>query len=247
MIRRFTLPLVLLLALAASAAAAPRDAVARMPSHGGSATVIYTAPGRSLLLTCAHCFRGPDRDRRIRLDVPHNAPGPHRVVGARLLAVDRHADLALVELNDGPLPFVCPVANAGTRPGRCLSVGYDEMRTPPAARPATVLWSGGDTTWTRQRPWHGRSGGALIDESTGRLVGVVSGYTGRRPRAHVEVLPGTFGVYVSLSAVRDFVGRHAPEALTSPERQRRDQGPPPANDGWRMPRLPAPSRPACPS
>ncbi len=82
------------------------------------------------------------------------------------------------------------------------------MQYPPQQRPATVLRTSIalGTTFTRERPWHGRSGGGLIDLQAGYLVGVCSGYTG--PRDHRETRPGEAGVYVSLVAIQTFlVGR----------------------------------------
>src|SRR5262249_28648624 len=76
---------------------------------------------------------------------------------------------SLLELNDGPLYYVCPVAPAGHRPGRCVSVGYDEMRLPARKASASLLGSDRGITFTREMPWHGRSGGALIDLDAGRL------------------------------------------------------------------------------
>src|SRR5262245_3310735 len=156
--------------------AEPPDAVVRLPSHGASGTVIYTERGRSLILLCAHAFEGPARTTPIKLDVPCLHPGPPRKARIRLLAIDYRLDLSLLELNDGPLYYVCPVAPAGHRPGCCLSVGYDEMRLPARQAPATLLGSGRGITFTREIPWHGRSGGALIDHDSGCLIGVVQGY-----------------------------------------------------------------------
>ena len=83
-----------------------------MPSHGGSGTVIATGDGWTLILSCAHCFEGADRVKPLKLDVPHSAPGEPRKVGTRVLAVGRSAevDLALIQLNAGPVPYVTPVA-----------------------------------------------------------------------------------------------------------------------------------------
>jgi len=181
-----------------------RYAVVRIPSHGGSGTVIETGPGRTLILSCAHAFQGADAQRPIKLDCPHNAAGQPKHVRIRLLAVgivDRD-DLSLIELNDGPLPYCAPVA-PDNYSRRCLSVGYDEMKQPAQCRPAEILREDGAIAWTRERPWHGRSGGGLIDAETGCLIGVCSGYSG--PSNHAEVWPGANGLYVSHAAIVRFL------------------------------------------
>src|SRR5262249_57287659 len=114
----------------------------------------------------------------------------------RLIAVDYTRDLSLLELNDGPLDYVCPVAPAGHRPGRCLSVGYDEMRLPARRASASLLVSDRSITFTREMPGHGRSGGALIDVDAGCLIGVGQGY---------EVGGARRGRYVSHAAILDIL------------------------------------------
>jgi hypothetical protein len=193
--------------VAAPVFAAPEDAVVRQISHGASCTVIASEAGQSYLLGCAHAYtdrfeRSSEEARRrpIVLDLPWSATfrpaNPH--AHPRLIRINYDLDLSLVELPDGPLPFVCPVAPAGSRPIHLISVGYDEMKWPRTARYVTPVASEyWDTTYTRERPWHGRSGGALIDVDSGRLVGVVQGY---------EVDYKRRGMYISLAAIRSFLG-----------------------------------------
>jgi hypothetical protein len=196
--------------------AAPPDAahaVVRIPSHGASATVIETQPGRTLLLGCAHAFQGPDRQRPIYLDAPVPGVGgaePRRVV-IRLLDVDDQADLSLILLQDGPLPYVAPVAPAGHSPGgNVLSIGYDEMRWPARMAATSVLSSTATITYTRERPGHGRSGGALLDADRGLLIGVVQGYEVTGPRR---------GLYVSHTTILRFLQRQRPAREGLPGRQ----------------------------
>ena len=205
----------LLIVAAGRAHADPVLAVVRIPSHGASATVIETRPGYSLLLGCAHAFEGADRTRPIHLDVPVAQAGPPRRAAIRLLAVDYRADLSLVVLEDGPLAHVAPVAPAGHAPSRnVLSIGYDEMRWPAQAMPATILGGSGATTLTRERPWQGRSGGALLDAEHGLLIGVVQGY---------EVGGARRGMYVSHAAVLRFLQRQ--RTAPSPPRDLRPDCP----------------------
>ncbi|HEV3116188.1 MAG TPA: hypothetical protein VGY58_03995, partial [Gemmataceae bacterium] len=112
--------------------------------------------------------------------------------------------------NDGPMEACAPVAPAAHVPGHALlSVGFDEMRLPATVKSATVLGTMGSITFTRERPWHGRSGGALLDAERGYLVGVVSGY---------EVIGRRRGMYVSHQTILEFVARqHVGQGRTAPQ------------------------------
>jgi hypothetical protein len=184
-------------------------AVVRIPSHGGSATVVHTIQGKSYLLSCSHCFETTDQ-RPIQLDVPSKKRKAKPQARCRLIDIDYRSDLALLELDDGPLDFVAPVAPEYYRPGRhLLSVGYDEMHTPATVRPATITSTDDSRTFTVERPWHGRSGGPLLDADVGQVVGVVSGY---------ETAPWGRGIYVSHQAIIRFLSRQhgAPEPKSQP-------------------------------
>jgi len=202
-------------------APASAAAVVQIPSHGGSGTVIATEPGRTWILTCAHLFAGPgDRARPLVILSPSNRPvAPPRRVGPRLVAIRDALDLALLHLPDGPLPFWAPVPPAHYRPDTfCWSVGYDEMRRPPQVRPARIVSVEGSRYLTDARPWHGRSGGALLEARTGYLVGVVTAYRGmkgprgpRGPRGADPLFdrwerdPSGRGVAVALPPIAQFI------------------------------------------
>jgi hypothetical protein len=183
----------------------------RIKSHGASGTVIGTSKGKTWILSCCHMFFDhADRvdptllGRRLVLDGPQQPDAVLKSTApSRVLAHDAALDLSLLELDNGP--FYCvPVAPRGHRPGRLLSVGYDSMRWPVTVRSATLLETVGTTTYTREKPWHGRSGGGLIDGEAGVLVGVVQGY---------EVGGAGRGLYVSHEAILRFLGRCRPELL----------------------------------
>ena len=191
-------------------------AVVQIPSHGGSGVVVRTetTQERSFILTAAHLFIETDsrgrslrdfRQKPIRLMVPtpkRNAPS--KKVGVHLVAIDVEKDLALLEVNLGKLPYVAPVAPPGhSATGKLLSVGYDEMRRPPQVRSARIVGTYGNTTFTDTAPWHGRSGGALIDPKTGYTIGIVSGYESLGP-PNGPPRPGR-GIYVSLGAIHQFL------------------------------------------
>ena len=208
---------------AQAAFANPEDAVVRITSHGGSGVVIATGPGWTVVLTCAHMFQGGDATRRIAVDAPFPRPGPPRKVGVQLVGLARsgEGDLAVIQIQDGPFPYVAEVAPADLSPGPCWSIGYDEMRGTALKRPASIVGQAGqNTTLTRERPWHGRSGGGLIDAQTGYLVGIVSAYEGPSNRA--ELANGHHGVYASHGAIWRFLRKtghirdQAPRQFTQP-------------------------------
>lgn len=191
------------------------DAVVRLPSHGGSGTIIGTGEGWTLILSCGHCFNGDGRNKAISVEMAHPSPTgpvvdrhktslPEQKVGVNLLAVDRSLDLSLIRVNVGPVPYVSPVAPVGyqTDPD-CWSCGFDEMSFPLHARPAKIVRIVGTRTETDARPWHGRSGGGLIEKKGGYLVGVCSAYSG--PKNHAEYMRGETGIYVSLPAIHKFL------------------------------------------
>jgi hypothetical protein len=184
----------------------PALATVRITSHGASATIIATSPGRSWLLGCAHMFLGPD-DRPdpgllqgpFRIDGPVQPYARAGAAAVRLLDCDFALDLSLLEIDSGPFHHV-PVAEKGHKPSRRLrSLGYDEMNWPVTNRPATIVAAEGDTTFTAERPWHGRSGGGLIDIKHRCLIGVVQGY---------EIWPTRRGLYVSHAAILRFLAKH---------------------------------------
>ncbi len=109
--------------------------------------------------------------------------------------------VSLIEIIGGNAPNVAPVAGPGHKPSsHLLSVGYDEMRLPATRLAAHIIKSDNDITWTREPPWHGRSGGALLDLDSGTLIGVVSGYVS---------YPAGPGLYVSHRDIGLFLERHA--------------------------------------
>src|SRR5262249_12887434 len=101
-------------------------------------------------------------------------------------------------LENGPF-FYFPVAPPGHEPGpKLVSLGYDNMAWPVTSKSATLLVTEGNWTFTREKPWHGRSGGALIDVQARVLIGVVHGY---------EVKANGRGVYISHAGIRAILAR----------------------------------------
>jgi hypothetical protein len=201
----------------------------------GSGTVIWTGPGKTLILSCAHMFTDrngrPQRDQKITIDAPSPNPGAIVRPGITLIAIDYERDLSLIQINTGPLPYVTPIAPAGHRtdPSKVLSVGYDGDKTigrdgstkGVVAVPARILESQGMRTWTAEAPREGRSGGPLLDANVGVVIGVVVGYEVERDR------PGR-GIYVSHASILKFLGQEGQAA--QPVAQR-----PPTVQEWRDP------------
>ncbi len=211
------LALWLLLVLVGPAAAEPKDAVVRIPSHGVSGTVIGTGDGWTLILSAGHGWNAqrdeskpPVLDKRaITIDVPMaiTARKGETKCSPTLVGVDFENDVSLIQMRYGPLPHVAQVAPKGFAPGPCLSVGYDEMKDRVTIRAAHIAKYEGTYTYTFERPWHGRSGGALLDVRTGYLIGVVSGYTFNEhdKRKPAEVERGYYGVYAGHAAILVFL------------------------------------------
>lgn len=180
-------------------------AVVRIPSHGASATIIHTEKDRTILLGCAHAYEGANKDKPMEIDIPLKCGWRHLTqdqgfeAEIKLLVVDESLDLSLVEIHVGPLPHVAPVPYRQYPHGRhLLSVGYDGMNETAVRVPTDILAVTPRTTFTRQRPIPGRSGGALLDLDHGFLIGVVQGY---------EIGGQKRGLYVSLPAILKFLGQ----------------------------------------
>lgn len=193
----------------------PTDAIVRIQSHGASATIIATSPTKSYLLGCAHMLEDRHgkpsaemRGKKFVLDGPPQPHAPRKLAEVRLLAWDHALDLSLLEIDNGPFHYL-PVAPKGHVPSkRIRSLGYDDMKWPVTHHVASILSTGPMTTFTREKPWHGRSGGGLIDVEHRVLIGVVQGY---------EIGKTGRGVYVSHDAVLTFLRRHRPDLVVCPD------------------------------
>lgn len=220
-ILNFLLPLFTLLAFALAAHGQspwPEASVVRLEDHGGSGTVIATGEGWSLILSCAHCFEGRARHVPIVLDIPHPAPNQPAKVYPKLIHCGHKQthDLALIRIAAGPLPYVSPVAPVGFSPGPAWSIGYDAMKFPGQKRATVIQSVEGDRYFTNAPPRPGRSGGGLIDQRTGYLIGVCVAYSMPKGRP-------SQGIYMNHAAVVQFLGEAGvmagPPSPSVPERQ----------------------------
>jgi hypothetical protein len=170
-------------------------AVVQIPSHGCSGTFIHTEGpsqrwsfGMSLILTCAHCE--PESGTPIHLNAPAVQPGTRRV-NPRFIKWDYRADLALIRIEYGPVPYVADLAEQITT-HQAVSCGYDEMCWPAKRIRTTITQVSTQHIQTKEKPWHGRSGGPLFNLE-GKLVGVCQGYS------------LTHGLYRPLSQIKRFL------------------------------------------
>jgi hypothetical protein len=207
-------------------AANEQYAVVRILSHGASATVIDTGPGYTWLLGCGHAYEGADRSRPMVFDLARRVAQPRKTVCSQLLALDYRMDLSLVLLSEGPVDYVARVAPLGhSVVGHAiLSCGFDEMKFPMHQDYATILRNDNGRWITREMPWHGRSGGGLIDMTSGFLIGVVQGYDLPEefytPRSHTYD-PLCHGLYVDLKTIQRFLQNYATKrGLPSTPQQR---------------------------
>ncbi len=213
-IRIFALLLAAVCLLPAAYGFDPALATVRIKSHGASGTIIASTHGKSWILGCGHMFLDAagrpseaERQRPLKIDGPAQPYAEKKRAPARVLAVDHDRDLCLIEIDNGPF-FTVPVARAGHVPGKkLLSLGYDNMAWPVTQKAATWLVSTGNWTYTVEKPWHGRSGGGLIDVEARVLIGVVHGY---------EVKPGGRGIYVRHAAIVAFLAKHGQSAPPLP-------------------------------
>ncbi len=182
----------------------PFYAVVRIKSHGVSGTIIKTDSQRSYILSCAHMFftRGTENidqsllKKKLFIEGPNQPYARQGLFDVKVVGVDAKADLSLLVIENGPFNYI-PVAPSGFRPGRNLSsAGYDNMTWPITQKPATILYFHGAWTYTKEKPWHGRSGGGLFDLDAKVLIGVVNGY---------EVGGQEKGIYASHEGILRFL------------------------------------------
>ncbi|MFN0054381.1 MAG: trypsin-like peptidase domain-containing protein [Planctomycetales bacterium] len=141
----------------------------------GTGTIIDSRPGRTLILTCGHIFRGWTKASLIQVDL-FRGEKVSTIIGTRL-AHDLDQDVGLISIStDRPLPC-CPVAPPGTnvmKGAPVVSVGCSRGDRPTVQRQkVTALnrYRGGDNIECSVVPVQGRSGGGLFD-TRGRVIGL---------------------------------------------------------------------------
>ncbi len=164
----------------------------------GSGTIIESKPGRTLIMTCGHIFRGIDETAKIEVDVAPREQ-PQKYV-AQLVKHDLEADVGVIAISTNePLP-VAPVARRSQNPkvgDPMVCIGCSGGANPTREQirvTALDKYEGPSTIECGGLPVQGRSGGGLFD-AAGRLTGIC-----------INADPqGQRGIYAGLSAVQDLL------------------------------------------
>lgn len=142
-----------------------------------SGTIIQSAAGESIILTCAHLFAGFSRDAAVEVDVFHESQA--RSYPARICGGDHNSDLAVIRIqNAEPLPAVrlSPQAAVLAAQQQLVSFGCDggDVPRPLQTRVSKLKpYLGADNLTCDVPPAKGRSGGGLFSLD-GTLIGVCS-------------------------------------------------------------------------
>ena len=173
--------------------------------HGvnlGSGTLIACKDDKSLILSCAHIFRGFTAASKVEIDLFPNGPaGKPLTVAGKLLARDEPGDVSLIGvIGSGVMP-VSTIADAAHGPAKgqhVFSVGCGNGELPTKMQhPVTGIniYKGPDTIECDGMPIQGRSGGGLFDTS-GNIVGVCIARMEEERR----------GVYAGLPVIHQLLG-----------------------------------------
>lgn len=201
----------------------------------GSGTAIDSRPGRTVVATCGHLFKGWNEQSRIEVDV-FTETGIKKFVG-RMISYDVAADVGLVTLNTDGYIATAEVPDATGRPqtrDEVVNIGCSGGAPPTQeAVHVTALnyFEGPDNIECTGVPVQGRSGGGLFNRQ-GQLVGVCIGADAQRQR----------GAYAGLLAIHDQLDAagltdlyRRPSAASQPETIAVAEGAtaPPADDAGR--------------
>jgi S1-C subfamily serine protease len=182
-------------------------------NHQGSGTVIASVPGETLVLTAAHVLEDNAQAfvevhrYNLGLELKREAIGWPKKIPAKVVALDREADVAVLKIGGfEAMPYVARVAAVPGEPDRgteVLSVGIDRgaklssWSTEVLEHALIDLHKTGverQFVLTEKPPEHGRSGGGLF-RPDGTVVGVCVG--------RVEIIKGRrFGVFASTTSVQ---------------------------------------------
>lgn len=141
----------------------------------GSGTVVDSRPGRTLIVTCGHIFRGMDQSSKVEVDLFDG--GTHRKYVGTVVRYDDKADVGLVAVpTDAAVPSVevLPPTLAPQRGDRVACIGCSGGADPTREQltiTAINKYTGPDNIECTGVPVQGRSGGGLFD-ADGRLIGV---------------------------------------------------------------------------
>jgi thiol-disulfide isomerase/thioredoxin len=138
----------------------------------GSGTVIYSEPGKTVILTCGHIFRGFNANSTIEVDLFHSAEP--QTFDAKLIKADLDADIGLISLSELTQFPVAPIAPHSVQKGdHVYSIGCGAGNAPSRLQhlvTSTDIFQP-DFVECTGMPVQGRSGGGLFTRD-GEVVGV---------------------------------------------------------------------------
>ena len=184
------------------------DAVVRLPANRASAVIIENGKNYTVILGAAHAFDANTSElgQYVSIDVPYEMGKTGRHEWGILLAVDYQADLALIWLDAHTRCAFHIADNTPNDSAEAWSIGYDSLNWPSVIDKTTIV----GMTNKFSRPYlmtehtvvGGRSGGAIVDVKTNRLVAIVYGCESGGQRR---------GLGNPLSAIKSFMQENADE------------------------------------
>ena len=139
----------------------------------GSGTIIRSAPGRTLILTCGHIVRNLSSGATIETDF-FSSNGPETFV-AEMVVADQQSDLGILAIRTSdPLPVIRVAGQPAVKDEEVYSIGCGGGSEPTVQKlNVTSLnrYLGPDNIECTGVPVRGRSGGGLFNRG-GDLIGV---------------------------------------------------------------------------
>lgn len=176
----------------------------------GSGTIVHSATGEAIVLTCAHLFLNIDeKDAVVEVDVFEN--GKAVTYPAKLVGGDHDADLALLRIRTAKTFPVVPLSPkiAEAKPGQpMVSFGCDNGADPTRLEMKLVdinRYDGPPMFICTSDPASGRSGGGLFS-TDGQLLGVCS-CADRKTNE---------GLYAAHAAILELVSHYELEGILMP-------------------------------
>lgn len=165
----------------------------------GSGTIIHSAAGQSIILTCAHIFQKVDtKSASVEVDVFQD--GKALLYPAQVLGGDHESDVALLRIrNTTPLPTasLVDINKIVEKQEALFSIGCSNGDVPTRLNMQVIevdRYDGPENILCTNDPAQGRSGGGLFDVNN-RIVGVCSA-ADRKARE---------GLYTGVTPVRELI------------------------------------------
>jgi len=164
----------------------------------GSGTIVESAQGKALIVTCGHVFRGFNESSKIEVNLFHL--GQEQTLSGRLIKSDLESDVGLLEV-DAPqsLPIVLVARDIQQALEQQSVIGIGCNGGQPPTREELIVtavnpYLGPDNLECTGVPVQGRSGGGLF-RTSGELVGICIAADPARKR----------GVYAGLKAIHNLL------------------------------------------